>query len=231
MGTSTSATGRVLGIQHYPGGYTLLRLTTDRAASFQPGHALQINGALWPILQTTPEQNGVDCLQRSISPPPSESELHIGDPGGIAFDISAATPRALLLADNDGIAAITFLARALHNREPRVKPLALFGLTHPLPFQPQPSRIMTAGLPSDVIAALPLLEDWGIPSRIACPTREQPGCFEGQVVDLAQIWLNILQGVADITVFACGSDQLLKASCQLSDDHQLACQSRRALLP
>ena len=36
---------------------------------------------------------------------------------------------------------------------------------------------MIPGLPVGIIAALPLLEDLGIPSRIACPAGDQPGCF------------------------------------------------------
>jgi dihydroorotate dehydrogenase electron transfer subunit len=33
----------------------------------------------------------------------------------------------------------------------------------PFPFDPQPSQIIVDGLPDGVIAAMPLLDDWGIP--------------------------------------------------------------------
>ena len=144
---------------------------------------------------------------------------------GRGFNPHTATPRALLLADARGIASIVSLARSLRERQPRVKPLALFEFTPPLPFRPQPSRIMIPGLPIGVIAALPLLDDWGIPSRIACPNEEQPGCFEGAVTVLARGWLDVSQGAADVTVFACGGEALLATARTLADDYRLARQT------
>ena len=77
-------------------------------------------------------------------------------PAGEPFDLGTATARALLLADESGIAPIVSLARTLRGRQPRVKPFALFEFAPPLPFRPQPSRIMIPGLPVGIIAALPL---------------------------------------------------------------------------
>ncbi len=149
-------------------------------------------------------------------------------PGGESFDLDAATARALLLADENGLFPIVALARTLRGRQPRVKPLALFQLTPPLPFRPQPSRIMIPGLPVGVIAALPLLEDWGVPSRIACPDGGQPGCFEGTATSLARGWLDVSRGVADVTLFACGGAALLEAARMLAGTYRLACQTRHA---
>ncbi|MDG4553532.1 MAG: hypothetical protein P9E24_04685 [Candidatus Competibacter sp.] len=144
------------------------------------------------------------------------------------FDLGVATTRALLLADESGVSPIVSLARTLRGWRPRVKPFALFALAPPLPFRPQPSRIMIPGLPVGVIAALPLLEDWGVPSRIACPAGDQPGCFEGAATDLARGWLDVSQGVADVTVFACGGAALLTAAQALAGAYRLACQTRAA---
>lgn len=152
-------------------------------------------------------------------------------PAGGPFDLDVATARALLLADESGISPIISLARTLRGRQPRVKPFALFELMPPLPFRPQPSRIMIPGLPVAIIAALPLLEDWSIPSRIACPAGDQPGCFEGTATDLARGWLDISQGVADVTVFACGGEALLATAQVLADTYRLARQTRAAALP
>lgn len=160
--------------------------------------------------------------------PTSMNDFLDSAPAGGPFDLDVATARALLLADESGISPIISLARTLRGRQPRVKPFALFDLTPPLPFRPQPSRIMTPGLPVGVIAALPLLEDWSIPSRIACPAGNQPGCFEGAATDLARGWLDVSQGVADVTVFACGGSALLKAAWILAGAYRLACQTRAA---
>ena len=228
MNETIPATGRVLARQDHPGGYTLLRVTAKLETDPRPGHALRIDGQTWPVLQSVPEQGWVDCLQRDVPPPASGTEVSASGPLGEPFDPDAATPRALLLADRDGIAPIVFLARVLRARQPRVKPFALFDLTPPLPFRPLPSRIMIPGLPAGVIAALPLLEDWGIPGRIACPTADQPGCFEGTAAELARGWLEISRGVADVTVFACGSAELLDAARDLADGYKLARQMRAA---
>jgi dihydroorotate dehydrogenase electron transfer subunit len=230
MNEATPATGRVLACQHYPGGYALLRITAKLAADPQPGHALRIDGRAWAILQPALDQSWVDCLQRDVPPPAVGAEVSASGPLGEPFDLDAATPRALLQADEGGIAPLVFLARVLRARQPRVKPFALFDLTPPLPFRPLPSRIMTPGLPAGVIGALPLLEDWGIPSRIACRAGDPPGCFAGAATELARGWLEVAQGVADVTVFACGSDILLDAARDLADGYKLALQMRAAAL-
>lgn len=193
-----------------------------------PGHALVLDGVLWPILQRAPEQGWVDCLRCNAPPLSPGTEVAVRGPCGEPFDLIATTPRALLLADNDGLAEIVFLARTLRDRQPRIKPFALFQLTTPLPFRPQPSKMVVAGLPAGVIGALPLLEDWAIPSRIACPTDEQPGCLTGTATDLAGAWLDICQGVADITLFACGDQALLAAVSALAERYRLPCQTRPA---
>lgn len=56
------------------------------------------------------------------------------------------------------------------------------------PFYPTPSRKMIPFIPPEVIASLPLLEDWGIPNRLASP-QDRPGCFNGSADDLATLWL------------------------------------------
>ena len=226
MNETLAKTDRVLSHQTYPGGYALLRVSTRLAAALQPGHFLGIDGTAWAVLQPSPHQGWADCLQRGASMPATAREAAVGGPLGEPFDAAAATPRAVLLADGEGIAPIVFLARVLRARQPRTKPFALFELASPLPFRPQPSRIMTPGLPAGAIAALPLLEDWSIPSRLACPAGDAPGCFEGEVLELARSWLDIAQGVADVTVFACGGRALLAGARELASDYRLACQTR-----
>jgi dihydroorotate dehydrogenase electron transfer subunit len=228
MNQTIPATGRVLARQDQPGGYTLLRVATDPAADPQPGQALRVGAELWPVLRSAPDRSWADCLRRGVAGPAAGAEARVTGPAGEPFDLASATPRALLLADGDGIAPILFLARALRDRHPRVKPFVLFGLTPPLPFRPQPSRIMTPGLPADAIAALPLLEDWNIPSRIACAGGGQAGCFDGAVTELARGWLDVSQGVADVTVFGGGGDELLESARALAGAYRLACQLRPA---
>ncbi|MBL8259262.1 MAG: hypothetical protein JNM60_05595 [Candidatus Competibacteraceae bacterium] len=228
MNETPATPDRVLSRQDYPGGYAQLRVSSRLAAGLLPGHGLGVDGTVWAVLQPASRQGYADCLRRGAPEPGLEPgrEVAVSGPFGEPFDLDAATPRALLLADGDGIAPVTFLARVLPARQPRIKPFALFELAPPLPFKPPPSRIMAPGLPAGVIAALPLLEDWAIPSRIACPAGDVSGCFEGEVAELARRWLDIAQGAADVTVFACGGPKLLAAARELAGDYRLACQTR-----
>ncbi|MCS5712601.1 hypothetical protein [Candidatus Berkiella aquae] len=92
----------------------------------------------------------------------------------------------LLQAQEDGLNALIFYLKKYRR--------AFHGLilieAEQFPFKPCPSRILIQGMPANVIAALPLFEDWGIPHRLASQNA-QPGCFEGSVSELANIWLNV----------------------------------------
>ncbi len=68
------------------------------------------------------------------------------------------------------------------------KGLLFIGMDADFPFKPCPSRKLIPGIPPDVIAALPLFEDWGIAHRLAS-LKEQPGVFHGTAKDLAKLWL------------------------------------------
>jgi dihydroorotate dehydrogenase electron transfer subunit len=119
---------------------------------------------------------------------------------------------------------MVFLADALH-RDRRFQPFAILGSEVPFPFQARPSQFLVPGLPPQAIAAMPLLEDWGIPSRLAS-LQGYPGCFEGYVTELAGAWLGSLdeESLARVEVFACGPHPMLEAVAALARKHGLPCQ-------
>lgn len=57
------------------------------------------------------------------------------------------------------------------------------------PFFPSPSQHIIPHIPSHVIASIPLLEDWGIPNRLA-NLEERSGCYHGTAEALAAYWLS-----------------------------------------
>lgn len=220
-----SETGHILAASDYPGGYRLLRLQAPGcAAHIRPGQFVQISGQPLPVMRVSAEQGWMECLGRLTKPHTPDTQVEVTGPSGKGFDVDAATPRALLVGSEGGLAPLLFLTDVLRSHRPRVKPLLLLAAEHTLPFRPQPSRIMVPGLPAWVIASLPLVEDWGVPSRLAS-SQEWPGCFQGPLEDLARGWLDSLQGAADVTVYACGSEELLAASRRLADDYRLPCQT------
>ncbi len=223
--TDSSRSGRVLGSAAYPGGFNWLRVQVDAdLARAGAGQWLSIDGARWPILRTDVDQRRVDCLARQA--PPATDRVSVEGLGGEPFDLSIVSPRALLIGDLDGLAALLCLAGQLRTGRERVKALLLLEAEAPLPFPPQPSRIIVPDLPSWVIAALPLAEDWGLASRLACPGADEAGCFDGSVRELAQIWLGTLQGAADVQIFACGRHGLAEPLADLARAHGLAFQWR-----
>ena len=74
--------------------------------------------------------------------------------------------------------------RTLHDHET----FAVLGSEVPFPFSPRPSQHMVAGMDEGVIASMPLLDDWGIPSRLAS-LQGFAGCQQGYVTDVARNWL------------------------------------------
>src|SRR5437868_11877719 len=84
---------------------------------------------------------------------------------------------------------MVFLAeRLLDAGEAAVKPLVLMGSEVPFPFRTRPSTLIVPGIPAGTIACMPLLEEWGVPSRLASRS-DFPGCFPGMVTELADAWL------------------------------------------
>jgi hypothetical protein len=97
------------------------------------------------------------------------------------------------------------------------RPLVLLGSDTPFPFRPRPSVIVVPGIPTGVIACMPLLEEWGIASRLAS-TADLPGCFEGSVTDLADAWLSSLSpaDLVEIEIFSCGPPPMLETTASLA---------------
>jgi dihydroorotate dehydrogenase electron transfer subunit len=87
----------------------------------------------------------------------------------------------------------------------------------PFPFRARPSTLLISGMPSGVIACMPLLEDWGVPSRLAS-LAGFPGCHEGYVTSLAEAWLGTLDADArsEVAIYACGPTPMLKAVAELA---------------
>ncbi|MDX1512669.1 MAG: dihydroorotate dehydrogenase electron transfer subunit [Gammaproteobacteria bacterium] len=153
---------------------------------------------------------------RLLSEVETGESLSILGPIGVPFSPADSRPRALLIGGGVGIPPMVFLADRLRRRE-AFKPLVLMGSEVPFPFRQRPSQIMVAGMPDGVIGCMPLLEDWGIPSRLAS-LAGRAGCFEGYVTDLAAHWLDALPAGkrTEVEVFACGPTPMLRSAQALA---------------
>jgi dihydroorotate dehydrogenase electron transfer subunit len=115
--------------------------------------------------------------------------------------------RTLIVGEGAGIGPAIHLAE--QRRGSSWLPLVLLGSDTPFPFRPRPSVIVVPGIPTGVIACMPLLEEWGIASRLAS-TLDLPGCYEGTVTALAAVWLGSLATAerAKIEIITYGPDSI-----------------------
>ncbi len=142
-------------------------------------------------------------------------------PIGLPFEIKDKRP--LLIGGGVGMPPMIFIAESL--RRGSQQPFVVLGSEVPFPFSPQPSQFLLDGLPDGVIAAMPLLDDWGIPSRLAS-LQGYAGCHQGYVTDLARAWLDGLSDEqrGEVGVYSCGPHPMLEAVVQLARDYALPVQ-------
>lgn len=185
------------------------------------------------IMRADPKGGWIEVLYKVVGPGLRHlSTRRAGDvvstlgPIGIGFTPHPDRPRTLLVGGGVGIPPMIFLAERLRDsRAAKWQPLVLMGSEIPFPFRARPSTIIVPGIPPGVIACMPLLEDWGIPSRLAS-FADFPGCHHGYVTSLAATWLATLAGeqLAQVEMFACGPTPMLKAAATVARQFGIACQ-------
>lgn len=147
-------------------------------------------------------------------------------PIGKGFTLHPEKPRVLLVGGGVGIPPMVFLSERLReDARAKWKPLVLMGSEIPFPFRTRPSQILVPGIPAGAIACMPLLDEWGIPSRLASKS-DFPGCFDGFVTQLGDAWLSSLgpAQLAEVEIFSCGPTPMLKATAELARKYNVACQ-------
>jgi dihydroorotate dehydrogenase electron transfer subunit len=147
-------------------------------------------------------------------------------PIGRPFTVHPERPRTLLIGGGVGIPPMVFLADRLRGRsDVSWKPLVLMGSEIPFPFRTRPSSIIVPGIPTSTIACMPMLEEWGIASRLASKA-DYPGCFDGFVTALADAWLASLgpAELAEVEIFSCGPTPMLEATAKVARRYGVPCQ-------
>jgi len=238
-GTIHLESAKVLSQQAYDGDQYILRVqAADCAAAARAGQFAHLScdpmlAMRRPvsIMRVDARQGWVDFLYKAVGQGTSLlSQRMPGDnisvlgPIGQAFAADPGKPRSLLLGGGVGMPPMIFLAEQLKRQAGR-QPLVLLGSEVPFPFRQQPSRILVPGIPDGVIAAMPLLEDWGIPCRLAS-LQGYAGCYDGYITELARGWLDALDDPqrSEVEIFACGPHPMLEATARLARDYDLPCQ-------
>ena len=233
--------GKVLAQHAFPGDQFIIRIEAPRcAARALPGSFAHVTvdddipmRRPLSIMRADPSEGWIDILYKIVGPGLAAlSRRRVGDrvsvlgPIGRGFELNTQRPRPLLIGGGVGIPPMVFLAESLiADRRAEWKPLVLMGSEIPFPFQTRPSTILVPGIPPGVIAAMPLLDGWGVPSRLASRSGF-PGCFEGFVTELASAWLSSLdeRALGEVEIFSCGPTPMLEETTKLAAKFGVPCQ-------
>ncbi len=229
----------ILSHQAYAGDQFILRLLAPHCAlKARPGSFVHITcDPQLPmrrpisIMRVDPKEGWVDLLYkrvgrgtRLLAQRKVGEQISLLGPIGNPFTLSPGKSRPLLIGGGVGMPPMIFLAEALRD-DPERQPMVILGSEVPFPFKPTPSKILVPNVPEGVIGAMPLLDDWGIPSRLAS-LQGYAGCYEGYVTDLARRWLDGLarESRQTVEIFSCGPHPMLEAVAKLAADYDLPCQ-------
>lgn len=165
-----------------------------------------------------------DGLRRLASRKAGDS-INVLGPIGQAFRPSRERPNTLLIGGGVGIPPMVFLADFLKQQGGDWAPLAILGSELPFPFETMSSIIPSPWVDDSIDATMPVMEDWGIPCRLATLAGFD-GCFDGYVTDLADRWLSTLTANErqKTEIFSCGPTPMLEAVATLAAKYNLPCQ-------
>ena len=230
---------RVLAHEAHSGNQFVLRVHAPRAARRAvPGSFAHLTcDASVPmrrplsIMRASPDEGWLEFLYKPRGPGldllatrrPGET-VSVLAPIGHGFAVDRARPRLLALGGGVGIPPMIFLAEQVRG-DKALAPLVLMGSEVPFPFELVESRLDVPGVRKPATHAVALLEQWGIPSRLASNAGIS-GAHRGYITDLARSWLDALTAEQrrETQVFACGPTPMLKAVAKLARELDLPCQ-------
>jgi dihydroorotate dehydrogenase electron transfer subunit len=231
--------GRILSQRAYPGDQFVLRVQAPRAArratpgsfahvSCDPSIAMR---RPLSIMRASPAEGWLEFLYKPkghglkmLGLRKPNDVISVLAPIGHGFSVDRNRSRLLALGGGVGIPPMIFLAEQVRaDRE--LKPLVLMGSEVPFPFDLAESRLPVPGAGKQATHAVVLLEQWGVPSRLAS-NAGLAGAHRGYITDLARDALNAMSASerAEVQVFACGPTPMLKAVAKLARDFDLPCQ-------
>lgn len=136
----------------------------------------------------------------------------MSDPADVPPPAILDTPRLLIATDAGYHPIVRLATKSQRYSQVNAPVLVLFGADDSLPFKPRPSTILVSGMPAGVIACVPSLDEFGVASRLAS-TAGLPGCYEGPVTELAELWLQSLEPatLAQTQIIVSGANETVRA--------------------
>ena len=229
----------VISVSTFPGEQFITRLHAPKCARHATAGSfvhLQCDESIpmrrpLSIMRADPSEGWIDVLYkvvgeglRALGSKKPGDRLSVIGPIGHGFTPSKKRPKTLLIGGGVGIPPMVFLAETLKD-DNTWQPLVLMGSEIPFPFELQASSLATPWADDTIASSMPLLESWGVPSRLTSRS-DFAGCYRGYLTDLAELWLQSLDAteLAKTQVFACGPTVMLQAVAALAERHDLPCQ-------
>jgi dihydroorotate dehydrogenase electron transfer subunit len=239
-GTIFVEVGEVIDVKTWPGEQYIFRLRAPQCAnSALPGSFvhLQCDPELpmrrpLSIMRADTKEGWIDLLfkivgegLRLFAAKKIGDTLSLIGPIGHPFEAHADRPNTLLIGGGVGIPPMIFLAEHLRNDRKNWQPLVLMGSEIPFPFDLAKSKFDCNWLPEQTSSAMPLLEQWNIPSRLASLS-DFGGCHRGFVTELGENYLASLtpEQIQLTELFACGPTAMLEAVAEIARQYDLPCQ-------
>lgn len=233
----------ILSHQAFDGEQYIMRVHAPKIADkAQPGsfahltvHPLRPMRRPISIMRVNKEQGWVDFLYKKLGEGTAllaenkvGEKINIMGPIGKAFTLKPERKRPLLIGGGVGMPPMVFIAEhcyQLNKNNQSYEPFVILGSEVPFPFTAKPSEIMVPGIPDGVIASMPLLDEWNIPSRLAS-LQGYAGTYEGYVTNLARHWLKSLSKdqINEVEIYSCGPHPMLEAVAKLAKEFDLPCQ-------
>lgn len=231
--------GVILSQEAFAGGQYVLRVEAPAcAAKATPGTFAHITVAdsipmrrPLSIMRADPKAGWIEFLYKTAGMGlaalagrnPGETVSVLG-PIGVGFEPDSERPIVLAIGGGVGIPPMLFLAETLREL-PDFRPFVIMGSELPFPFAYRETSEKIPGIPDSACGVVPLLDDWGIPSRLASGSGLR-GAYDGLITDLADAYLNALPASdhALVQIAACGPTPMLKATADLAAAHGLPCQ-------
>jgi len=230
--------GEILAIEEFAGDQFVMRIRAPKCAvAAEPGSFVHITcdeslPMRRPLSIMRVGDDWIEILYkivgdglRLLSQKKPGDEVSVLGPIGQPFRMSAERPNTLLIGGGVGIPPMVYIADWLRRSDEDWKPFAILGSEIPFPFELQKSSLEIVGVADEVCSTMPLLESWGIPTRLTS-LQGYEGCHNGYVTGLADQWLATLSAeeLARVEVFACGPTPMLKAVADLAARYELPCQ-------
>lgn len=228
--------GEILSAESFPGEQYVQRIRAPKcAAAARPGSFIHIRcdetlPMRRPLSVMRAQDDWIEILYKTLggglhllAEKAVGATVSVLGPIGQPFTLDPDRPNVLMVGGGVGIPPMVFLADTLrHDSHYRAR--AILGSEIPFPFPLVSSKLPFPGCDDDLTSTMPLLESWGIPTRLTSQAGFD-GCHAGYVTDLAERCLSRASDDerAKTRIYACGPTPMLKAVADLAARHKVVC--------